>query len=229
MRLRMPSPVVYPHLGSVRYLPLRQSSCRADLDIPPASLGSRLMGALALAGALALLVAPSARAHVLNEGGPTGWNIALAVAGVAAIGAGIALSARRRRRPGLGLFVVGIIAMTVAGSGPIFPPGPRSSPVQIRIVEPQWGAKVTSPVTVKVELTDGILVPMDRTSGPPTEGHLHLYANGRAVGMFDKAEETLELPPGKYVLQAEFTGADHRSFEPFVADTVEFEVVAATG
>ncbi len=181
---------------------------------------------LLLAAAVALLSAVPAGAHVLNEGGPTGWNFALASVGVVAVGTGIALSAKRRRRAGLGLFVVGIVSMTVAGSGPIFPPGPRSSPVRISIVEPQWGATVTSPVTVRIELTDGVLVPMDRTSGPPTEGHLHLYANGRAVGMFDKAEETIELPPGKYVLQVEFTGADHRSFEPFVADTVEFEVVA---
>jgi hypothetical protein len=187
---------------------------------------SNTAGSIAASTAVILIVSSSpAAAHVVESRKTSAWAVGLAIGGAVAAISGILASLAGRRKPGLGIFVAGIVLLSVAMSGFSLDSAPRSSPTQVKIVEPSWGATVSNPVRIKVDLVNGSLVPLDRTSGPPTEGHLHIYANGRAVGMFDDTEEEIELPPGRYVLQVEFTGADHKSFTPFVADTVEVEVV----
>jgi hypothetical protein len=177
-------------------------------------------------GALLLSGLPStALAHVAQAGRVSLSAVVLAAAGLAAVVAGIALSSRRRRRVGLGVFVTGIVLMSLATADFAIDTQPRRSPATVSIAQPTWGSKVSQRFEVVVDLANATLVPMDRTQGPPNEGHLHLYANGRAVGMYSETRFEVELPPGKYVLQVEFTGADHLSFDPPVADTVEVEVV----
>ncbi len=186
--------------------------------------GAFLIGALWIAG-----IAPPVYAHTVSDGRATPLTVAITVGGILATAAGVLLAYRGRRKPGLGIFIAGVVLLSVAMTGLGLEGGSNSSPAKVRILEPAWGARVTSPFAVKVELTDGVLVPLDRTEGPPTEGHLHLYANGRAIGMYDEPEASVELPPGKYVLQVEFTGADHHSFSPPVGDTIEVEVVSGGG
>ena len=169
--------------------------------------------------------ASPAAAHAFGSSRTPAWGIAVVLGGLVSSLAGIGLSARGRRKLGLGAFAAGAALLSVAMTGFSLDTGSWTSPAQVKIVEPMWGSKVNSPVKLRVNLVNGTLVPLDRSSGPPTEGHLHVYANGRAVGMFVDLEEDLQLPPGRYVLQVEFVGADHHSFSPPVADTVEIEVL----
>lgn len=197
------------------------------MPIRSRTLSSRVAVVTAAATYMVVVWADGANAHM---GQARGVSLsALILAGVAVIlcVAGMALASRKKRRPGLVLFVAGIVGLTLAGADFYVDQAPVSSPAVVRIVEPTWGAKVPQRFDVAVQLDNGVLVPMDRTSGSPEEGHLHLFANGRAVGMYSEARFPVELAPGRYVLQVEFTGVDHLSFSPPVADTVEVEVVQA--
>lgn len=181
---------------------------------------------VASAAATVAILAPPAGAHEVDSQRTSVWAVVIAAMGVLTAISGILLSFKGHRRPGLGIFVAGIVLLSVATTGFSFDSGPVSSPAEVEIVEPEWGATLTSPITVRIVLRNATIVPLDRTSGPPTEGHLHLYVNGRAIGMFADTAEVIELAPGRYVLQVEFTGADHHSFSPPVADVVEMEVVS---
>lgn len=197
------------------------------MPIRSRTLSSRVAVVTAAATYMVVVWADGANAHM---GQARGVSLsALILAGVAVIlcVAGMALASRKKRRPGLVLFVAGIVGLTLAGADFYVDQAPVSSPAVVRIVEPTWGAKVPQRFDVAVQLDNGVLVPMDRTSGSPEEGHLHLFANGRAVGMYSETRFPVELAPGRYVLQVEFTGVDHLSFSPPVADTVEVEVVQA--
>lgn len=65
-------------------------------------------------------------------------------------------------------------------------------------------------------LTGATIVPTTTLNITPTEGHLHLYVNGAVVSMNYGVEQDISLPPGTYVLKAEFVAADHAPFNPRV-------------
>lgn len=203
----------------------RTSACEVLMPRRCRKLCSRAVAVVATAACTVVARPDGASAHVGQAGGVSVSALVLAGVAVVLCVAGMVVASRRKRRPGLALFVAGIVGLTLAGADFYVDQAPASSPAVVRIVEPTWGAKVPQRFDVSVQLDNAVLVPMDRTSGTPQEGHLHLFANGRAVGMYSETRFPVELPPGRYVLQVEFTGVDHLSFSPPVADTVEVEVV----
>ena len=98
-------------------------------------------------------------------------------------------------------------------------PSPRpSSPAKIQILSPRNGATVKGPtVHVRVRLTGAEIVPATTTHITPTQGHLHVYLDGKIVSMNFSADATIpNVPPGRHLLNVEFVASDHLPFDPRV-------------
>jgi hypothetical protein len=92
-----------------------------------------------------------------------------------------------------------------------------SSPAVVAITAPKRGDQITGPaVHVTMTLAGARIVDTTTTAVTPTEGHIHLLVNGAVTTMNYGLEQDLGLPPGTYVLKAEFVAADHAPFNPRV-------------
>jgi methionine-rich copper-binding protein CopC len=118
----------------------------------------------------------------------------------------------------VGMLVV--LAMALASCGTTPSPSPSvvrpSSPAVVTIVEPAAGQTVSGTVHVVLSLTGAKIVPQTSTNIRPDEGHVHLYVDNVLKSMNYGLEQDLQLPPGTYVLSAEFVAADHAPFNPRV-------------
>jgi len=113
------------------------------------------------------------------------------------------------------------------GSSPSSAPSPRpSSPAKIRILSPRNGATVKGPtVHVRVALTGARIVPATTTHIVPTQGHLHVYLDGRIVSMNFSTDATIpNVSPGQHLLKVEFVASDHLPFDPRVITGSVFTV-----
>lgn len=183
--------------------------------------------------AVTLLSATPAYAHGGRPGSATSpLSVGLGIAGLVALVLGGVISSRGKRRTGLSVFVAGVMLMAMAGADiatDTAPPMPSTA--RVEIIEPANGSSVTSPVAFRVALVDASLIGITETEGPPGSGHLHAFVDGKVVDMLTTTEFTIPIKAGKHIVQIEFTGADHMSFEPAVQALVEVEVVggASTG
>jgi len=106
---------------------------------------------------------------------------------------------------------------TTGSSSPT--PSPRpSSPAKIEILSPTNGATVKGPtVHVRVKLTGARIVPAVTTHITPTQGHLHVFLDGKIVSMNFSADATIpNVSPGRHLLNVEFVASDHLPFDPRV-------------
>src|SRR5262249_1279046 len=86
-------------------------------------------------------------------------------------------------------------------------PSPRpSSPATVTILSPKNGATVRGPtVRVRVRLTGAEIVPATTTHITPTQGHLHVYLDGKIVSMNFSTNATIRnVSPGQHLLKVEF-------------------------
>lgn len=67
--------------------------------------------------------------------------------------------------------------------------------------------------------------PFTSTRLQSDEGHIHLFLDGALVSMSLVLSRSLDVEPGRNVLQAEFAAADHGPFDPRVRTSVAFQVV----
>jgi hypothetical protein len=114
-----------------------------------------------------------------------------------------------------------VIATALASCGTPPSPSPSvvrpSSPAVVTIVAPTAGQTVSgTTVHIVLSLTGARIVPQTSTNIRPDEGHVHLYVDNVLKSMNYGLEQDLELPPGTYVLSAEFVAADHAPFNPRV-------------
>lgn len=167
-----------------------------------------------------------AEAHFGTSSYTSPLAIVLGVAGLVALIAGGIVSSKGMRRTGLAVFIAGVLVLSLAGADFAFDSGMSqiASPTQVEIVSPKSGTTVATPVEFEIKLTDGTLVPLTQTVGTPTEGHLHIYVDSQLVDMAVSDRPTLDIPDGKHIVQVEFTGADHKSFNPPITSTSEFTV-----
>jgi hypothetical protein len=118
----------------------------------------------------------------------------------------------------VGMLVV--LAMALASCGTTPSPSPSvvrpSSPAVVTIVEPAAGQTVSGTVHVVLSLTGAKIVNQTSTNIRPDEGHVHLFVDNVLKSMNYGLEQDLQLPPGTYVLSAEFVAADHAPFNPRV-------------
>jgi hypothetical protein len=86
--------------------------------------------------------------------------------------------------------------------------------------------EVTGPdVPLRLELTGGTIVPQTSTKLSPTEGHVHLYVDGKLVSMtYGLTDDLKGLAPGPHSLRAEFVAADHAPFKNPVVAAVLIQV-----
>lgn len=106
-----------------------------------------------------------------------------------------------------------------SGGPPSPTPSPRpSSPAKLEILSPKNGATVRGPtVHVRVRLTGARIVPATTTHITPTQGHLHVYLDGKIVSMNFSTNATIpNVSPGQHLLKVEFVASDHLPFEPRV-------------
>ena len=106
-------------------------------------------------------------------------------------------------------------------------PSPRpSSPAKIEILSPRNGATVKGPtVHVRVLLTGATIVPATTTHITPTQGHLHVFLDGKIVSMNFSADATIpNVSPGRHLLNVEFVASDHLPFNPRVITGCVFTV-----
>ena len=133
-----------------------------------------------------------------------------------------------RRRPIDGL-VVAVLSTSLllvacggggggAGPSPTSPTTRPSSPATVKILSPKNGATVKGPtVHVRVSLTGAEIVPATTTHITPTQGHLHVYLDGKIVSMNFSTNATIpNVSPGQHLLKVEFVASDHLPFEPRV-------------
>jgi hypothetical protein len=99
--------------------------------------------------------------------------------------------------------------------------GAAPSGLDISVVTPTDGGAIAAgePVTIEVEVEGGQLVNAT-TSDDPRDGHLHIYVDGTLASMVSRSTTEVDLAEGMHEIEAEFTTADHRSFDPPVTDTV---------
>ena len=113
-----------------------------------------------------------------------------------------------------------VLAMALASCGTTPSPSPSvvrpSSPAVVTIVEPAAGQTVSGTVHVVLSLTGAKIVNQTSTNIRPDEGHVHLFVDNVLKSMNYGLEQDLQLPPGTYVLSAEFVAADHAPFNPRV-------------
>jgi methionine-rich copper-binding protein CopC len=125
------------------------------------------------------------------------------------------MSGKKQR---VGMLVV--LAMALASCGTTPSPSPSvvrpSSPAVVSIVEPAAGQTVSGTVHVVLSLTGAKIVSQTSTNIRPDEGHVHLFVDNVLKSMNYGLEQDLDLPPGTYVLSAEFVAADHAPFNPRV-------------
>ena len=113
-----------------------------------------------------------------------------------------------------------VFAMVLASCGTTPSPSPSvirpSSPAVVTVVQPAAGQTVSGTVHVVLSLTGAKVVNQTSTNIRPDEGHVHLFVDNVLKSMNYGLEQDLELPPGTYVLSAEFVAADHAPFNPRV-------------
>jgi hypothetical protein len=105
---------------------------------------------------------------------------------------------------------------------------PSSSAI-LRLLSPRQGETFRgSPARVQVSLHlgGGRIVPFTSTRLRANEGHIHLFLDGALVSMGLGLRHTLDLAPGRHVLEADFVAVDHGPFNPPVRTSVSFRVVA---
>lgn len=130
------------------------------------------------------------------------------------------------------LTAVGLLILASCGGEPT--PGPAASPTTtrprstatIRIAEPESGAVVRGTrLLVKVEVKGARVLEKASTDTRPDTGHVHLYLDGKTVTLLAGLQfEITDLTPGKHLLQAEFSAADHGPFNPRVITATAFTV-----
>jgi hypothetical protein len=99
--------------------------------------------------------------------------------------------------------------------------GAAPSGLGISIVTPEDGSTVSSDeqVAIEVNVRGGELVTA-ATSDNPRAGHLHIYVDGVLASMVSRSSAKVDVGAGEHAIQAEFTTADHRSFDPPVIDSI---------
>jgi hypothetical protein len=140
---------------------------------------------------------------------------------------------RRLSMPRIVPAVVVALLLTACGggnptSGPSStPPTSRpSSPATVKILSPPNGATVKGPIVhVRVLLTGAKIVPATTTHITPTQGHLHVYLDGKIVSMNFSTNATIpDVSPGQHLLKVEFVASDHLPFDPRVITGAVFVV-----
>jgi hypothetical protein len=106
----------------------------------------------------------------------------------------------------------------------------------VSFIEPADGALVSSPFTVKFDVSGMEVKPAgDMTAGT---GHHHLLINadnipaGQSIPVDDKhlhfgkgqTETSVTLPPGKYKLTMQFANGAHQSYGPELSKTINVTV-----
>jgi len=103
-----------------------------------------------------------------------------------------------------------------------------SSSARLHFISPHPGESFRgepASVTVRLELVGGRIVPFTSTRLQSDEGHIHLFLDGALVSMSLVLSRSLDVEPGRHLLQAEFVAADHGPFDPRVRTSVAFQVV----
>ncbi|HTJ74215.1 MAG TPA: hypothetical protein VL337_02525 [Acidimicrobiales bacterium] len=146
---------------------------------------------------------------------------------------------RREMSPGRKRFIwvlvpvmLGVLglALTAGAWAPKTKPS-KNRPVttaRLAIVDPTPN-EITGPdVPLRLELTGGVIVPQSSSRLSPTEGHVHLYVDGKLVSMtYGLSDDLKNLSPGPHSLRAEFVAADHAPFKNPVVAAVLIQVQAS--
>jgi hypothetical protein len=119
------------------------------------------------------------------------------------------------------------LALTAGSWAPATKPS-KNRPVttaRLAITDPTPD-EVTGPdVPVTLDLIGGTIAPLASTRLSATEGHVHLYVDGKLVSMtYGLTEDLKGLAPGTHSLRAEFVAADHAPFKNPVVAAVEIRV-----
>ncbi len=109
----------------------------------------------------------------------------------------------------------------------------------VKIVEPQDGSEVTSPVKVKLEVVGKTLAKAGEAK--ENEGHFHILINGEdfveagthlhkkdemnLVLDQGESEAELNLKPGEYTITAQLASGDHKSLGKDWAKKIKIKVV----
>ena len=91
-----------------------------------------------------------------------------------------------------------------------------SSPVKIALVAPQPDQVVHgTTVHVVVSIQGGEIVQTTSQNVVPTQGHVHLYLDGKLIYMAYALQQDVTVDkPGQHTLSAEFVASDHFPFSP---------------
>lgn len=102
-----------------------------------------------------------------------------------------------------------------------------SSTATLAIVRPAPGESFAGrPATVAVvlRLAHARIVRFTSTRLTRDTGHIHLLLDGALVSMTFGTSTTLQVAPGRHILEADFVAVDHAPFAPPVRATVSFVV-----
>lgn len=140
------------------------------------------------------------------------------------------ITPRRRGRPTaapLLLLLLAALAIGACGSPPAtptatppaastIPPDRPASPVKISIVSPQPNQVIHgTTVHVVVAIQGGEIVQATSQNVVPTQGHVHLYLDGKLIYMAYTLQQDITIDTsGQHTLSAEFVASDHFPFSP---------------
>jgi hypothetical protein len=122
------------------------------------------------------------------------------------------------------------LALTAGAWAPKSKPSKNRPVTQARLaITAPTPNEITGPdVPLHLELTGGVIVPQSSTRLTPTEGHVHLYVDGKLVSMtYGLSDDLKNLSPGPHSLRAEFVAADHAPFKNPVVAAVLIQVQAS--
>jgi hypothetical protein len=96
---------------------------------------------------------------------------------------------------------------------------------RLAIVAPTPDETTGPDVTLTLDLTGATLAPAGSTRLLPTEGHVHLYLDGKLISMsYGLSQDVKGLAPGPHTVRAEFVASDHAPFKNPVVAGVRFAV-----
>lgn len=162
-------------------------------------------------------------AHTLGTGGP---DLELLMLAGAMLVLGAILFFQKSAKPIVSLTLVllslalGTGAFALGGDDGSTSAAP--SGVQISIESPTNGESIPAdePVELMIDL-EGATVFYGSSSDDPTQGHLHIFIDGKIASMPGILTPKISVPEGTHTLTVEFVAADHSQFSPRITAGVE--------
>jgi hypothetical protein len=159
-------------------------------------------------------------AHTLGAGGP---DLEFLLSAVALLVFGLIGYFQKIMKPAVAvLLVLGAVGLAIGAFAVTPDSQPAADDITVEIEDPTDGSTVDAgePFALQVAL-EGASLTTKVTSDDPTEGHIHIYVDGKVVSMPSTLTPEVELRVGPHTIAVEYVTAEHAPLDPPVIDEID--------